>query len=947
MMKEKKLFSFSIHKKLFLISTVLTLSVIISFHFLSHKIVSNSLIQDHASYELNSFTQAGEYIQSVFEMTEGYLQQVYKNKIIYQYTTEKDAYSDLLDISKQISILDHELNNIFIQQNYIDNIILINKNNFSYSYNWGTSGQYLGENLDFDNFLKHSELLTSTNREGTPIHYKSKLPNNLTENKIYSLIDDKIIYTRSLRDHEGTRVGLVIVIFNTHFMNDFFSDLPDYQAVALYDNSNELIWSKTNNNITLDFDQFKRNTYYIDSTQDNTYLYVSQKIWPYNFTLVSQAPLESVLTKQNEVNTYTILYGLLFILFVTVFSYLYSKRISAPLYKLASNFSQDLSYTLAHFNDGEEDLHGPRLIPKQNTIKYKLITYFILSVIIPNILYTSIIFFTYYDYYKDQTILRTQDTIELVKQNIEHNFNKYDSVTSQMCYSDVIQDYYDTSASDHIAIDQVFTQTQMIKQDILALNLYDVKGNNIYSSNYYSPYSIGITSEDFKLLTSKSTGKLELMNTTNNYFTTPVLTFARTVRSKQKHNFTDVIGYGVFYMDQTLLNNLYSQNLDNNSEYFFMMDQEVNIFDHAKKALTADLLSSNDIFENNNLQDPRGFITLQDDNEDYLLIYDTTDMFEFKIMGVIPYHTISSKLEPVVNYIVIYMVTFFIIIIIISSLIAFNITKRLKLLQGAMKDVAKYGDFTIQLNITGQDEISILSNQFNHMISRLNELIKENYQSKIREQELLVLEKEAQLNALQQQINPHFLYNTLESIKWMAYKKGNMDICNMINALGNFFRGSIAKSNNLILFSEEIEHLENYLYIQRLRYREKLSISCHIEEEVKICKTIKLILQPLVENAINHGIDSMESGGLITINGSIQGNEVHIFIQDNGTGMSSERLKEVNDALKIGKQDGYTSIGLKNVYNRLKYNFNDNANLIIESSMGHGTTVKIILPAVK
>ncbi|MBU3110073.1 histidine kinase [Clostridium lacusfryxellense] len=201
---------------------------------------------------------------------------------------------------------------------------------------------------------------------------------------------------------------------------------------------------------------------------------------------------------------------------------------------------------------------------------------------------------------------------------------------------------------------------------------------------------------------------------------------------------------------------------------------------------------------------------------------------------------------------------------------------------------------------------------------------------------------------LQQQINPHFLYNTLDIIKWMAYKKGAEDICGMITALGNFFRGSVSTGTELITFAEEIEHLKSYIYIHEIRCRGRSEILLEIDAELKNCKTVKLILQPIVENSIKHGIDNIRHKGIITVQGRIVDGSVNIEISDNGIGMSQEKLKLLMQNLEKDTFDSSRkSIGLSNVYRRIKLCFKDEATFLIDSRENVGTSVKISFPVVK
>ena len=237
---------------------------------------------------------------------------------------------------------------------------------------------------------------------------------------------------------------------------------------------------------------------------------------------------------------------------------------------------------------------------------------------------------------------------------------------------------------------------------------------------------------------------------------------------------------------------------------------------------------------------------------------------------------------------------------------------------------------------TAVTELHELTESLNSMAGRLQDLIDENR----REQENL---KKSELRALQAQINPHFLYNTLDAIVWLAEAGQTREVIHITRALSDFFRISLSQGKDWIPLSEEIKHLTGYLTIQKIRYRDILDYQIEIPDELGSCQVLKLLLQPLVENAIYHGIKHRRGRGLVKVTGRMEGTWLILQVQDNGAGMSPERLMQVRDGLcgDGGESAGY---GLFNVNKRIQLYYNQPQGVWIESRMGEGTTVTLRLP---
>lgn len=288
------------------------------------------------------------------------------------------------------------------------------------------------------------------------------------------------------------------------------------------------------------------------------------------------------------------------------------------------------------------------------------------------------------------------------------------------------------------------------------------------------------------------------------------------------------------------------------------------------------------------------------------------------------------------------MISVFLIVTVLTLpltfLTAVSAVKRIKLLIVQMRRVVN-GDFNIDIIPSNSDEIGELTRNFNYMLTRMAMLIDEKY----------ALGKEIkslELKALQTQINPHFLYNTLDLINWMSKQYRARKIEDVVAALSKFYKLSLNYGEDTISIRDELEHVKAYVLIQNMRFKDRISLELNIPESLFEYGILKIILQPLVENAIIHGI--LEKGGesgKISVYGELDGCTINLFVQDDGVGLSSEKMSQIlASEILPNSHNGY---GVRNIDQRLKLNYGNDFGLSFESVPGRGTTVKITIPAVK
>ncbi|WP_242855983.1 sensor histidine kinase [Ruminiclostridium josui] len=259
---------------------------------------------------------------------------------------------------------------------------------------------------------------------------------------------------------------------------------------------------------------------------------------------------------------------------------------------------------------------------------------------------------------------------------------------------------------------------------------------------------------------------------------------------------------------------------------------------------------------------------------------------------------------------------------------------------------AASGDLDITPGISGSDEIAELYTDLIKMIGDMKKLLQENYEHKLQQQKLLTKQNEAQFKMLASQINPHFLFNTLESIRMKAYVCGQREIATVIKLLGKSMRSLLELDDNPQPLKSELDFVRNYLEIQKFRFADRVDYTIDVQNGIdeKILKVLPLLIQPIVENAFVHGLEQKEGSGKIDIIVNRQHENVLVTVKDNGLGMESEKLEEVHRKIKEAGGKTGKSIGLSNVNQRIKLYYGESYGIRVDSSPGTGTTVWISFP---
>lgn len=373
-----------------------------------------------------------------------------------------------------------------------------------------------------------------------------------------------------------------------------------------------------------------------------------------------------------------------------------------------------------------------------------------------------------------------------------------------------------------------------------------------------------------------------------------------------------------------------------NGGYAYLISSDGEIIYHPK----AQLIDSGIVKENN--QESAG---LKDgnyeevfDGEKRIVSVKTVGYTGWKIVGVTPLDGMSLN-NIKTKLLMVFIIAFVLFILsIINSYISTRITDPIKELEKAVNEIEQ-GNLEVEVRSAGSYEIQHLGTSIQSMARRIRKLMNDivaEHESKRR----------SEFDTLQSQINPHFLYNTLDIIVWMIENEKQSEAVKVVTALARFFRISLSKGKSIIPVKDELEHVRNYLMIQHMRYKNKFTYDIEADEDVLELASLKLMLQPLVENAIYHGMEFMDGDGEILVRAWRREDDLYMSVSDNGLGMTQEQVEHLFQAADHTSSGRGSGIGVKNVNERIKLYFGTGYGLDIQSEPDEGTTVTAHLPAI-
>ena len=533
----------------------------------------------------------------------------------------------------------------------------------------------------------------------------------------------------------------------------------------------------------------------------------------------------------------------------------------------------------------------------------------------------------------------THTIIQQMNQNIDSYIDYMENIAYLISSNEDVQDYLFDEKIDNEGRYRILNQLQTIldsRSDIRNVGIISKNGRmliNDGSKSVNQDLDLN-TQEWYATALEKPNGPILTSSHVQHIISGErpwVITLSRGIRDRSGSGEKE----GVFFIDlnYSAISELCDQSTVGTKGYAFILDAKGNIVYHPQQQQLYNELQTENIS------------LIMDTDEDTVLTGTGNDgkLYSISRSGktgwtVVDCTSVRELLRKSRQAQSVYVLTAIILVIVallFSRFMARSITLPIQKLRDSMKKVQE-GDFSVSdVVVDSKNEIGSLTKSFDVMTHRIHELMEQN----VHEQEE---KRKSELKALQSQINPHFLYNTLDSIIWMAEGKKNEEVVLMTASLARLLRQSISNEDEVVPIANEVEYARGYLTIQKMRYKDKLEFQIAVDSSILYIPLIKLVLQPIIENAIYHGLKYKESKGLLIVKGFMKDGNAVLQVIDDGVGMDEETLAHIYDKHKVNYHSN--GVGVYNVQKRLKLYYGEDYGITYTSELGKGTTATITIP---
>ena len=536
----------------------------------------------------------------------------------------------------------------------------------------------------------------------------------------------------------------------------------------------------------------------------------------------------------------------------------------------------------------------------------------------------------------------TQNIIKQMNQNIDSYIDYMENIAYMISSNEDVQEYLFGDNVDDGTRERLINQFKTIldgRSDIRNLGIIGINGRKLINDGKQS------VNPDLKLSTQewyldalqKPEGPLLTSSHVQHIVSGErpwVITLSRGIRNFSNGGEKE----GVFFIDlnYSAISELCDQNTIGTKGYAFILDESGSIVYHPQQQQLYNELQTENIDLITDTKDDT--VRTGSGNKGKLYCISRSNKTGWTVVGCMSISELLRKSSQAQSIYVLIAAALMIVALIFSSFLAKGFTYPIQRLRDSMARVQE-GDFNgADVEIDSDNEIGSLTRSFNVMTHRIQDLMEQN----VKDQEA---KRKSELKALQSQINPHFLYNTLDSIIWMAEGKKYEEVVLMTASLARLLRQSISNEDEVVPISREVEYAKGYLTIQKMRYKDKLEFQIDVEPSILNIPLIKLVLQPIIENAIYHGLKYKESKGLLLVKGFMKDGNAVLQVIDNGVGMDEETLAHIYDKHKVNYHSN--GVGVYNVQKRLQLYYGESYGITYESKKGVGTTATITIPGMQ
>jgi two-component system, sensor histidine kinase YesM len=577
-----------------------------------------------------------------------------------------------------------------------------------------------------------------------------------------------------------------------------------------------------------------------------------------------------------------------------------------------------------------------QILPRRS-LQYRVLFYFLILIFIPTILILLVIYHLYLQFMIDKIQLYTYQMVKEINRDIDSNLMIYRKLTMQI-YAN--QEIIENLEKSHLSLEEQWANENAIRRVLQGL----INSDRYVTSAYLitddgTKYADGIEFPAimdqlgrYKQEALSGDGRPVWLPTENikNYYgkTYSVFEIVRQIKSVDG----TAVGILILILREDLFTDIYRDIYFGDHVKKLVLSEDYSVVSSSGGLKTGFKISRGYRFLKNAVRKQEGSFIQQIGTQKYLVVFSTSAVSSWRFVSVIPLTELLREVVRVKNIMLLIIVLFVVFLLLLLYIFSSRITLPLKNLLKGIKKVEQ-GNFDISINNDHNDEIGELSRSFDTMVQRVNRLVQE-----VKEQESF--KAKAEIAALESQVNPHFMYNTLNSIKWMAVLNKQDNIKNMINALIVLLKNTVKGNQGLITIREEIELLESYIFIQSMRFRNFKTVF-HAPDELLDYKIMKFTLQPIIENSIIHGFGSLDKMGEITVSFANSDSKLVIVVKDNGAGIKED---EIGQIISKERDFRFNQVGLNNLHHRIVLNYGENYGLRIDSQYGEGTTVEITLP---
>ncbi len=566
---------------------------------------------------------------------------------------------------------------------------------------------------------------------------------------------------------------------------------------------------------------------------------------------------------------------------------------------------------------------------KNLKIQNKIFLFFSMMILLLSVIIGSFSYIYASNIILKKTLVQSEETIEQLSQNIDHNITLINEKLSYLTYNPLVQKQLKMDGRNMTLAESNSARREMSKFMVQVYHSAILDDIQIYGDHDQEYY---ICSRDQRIQYDQSDEYIQLARAAKGQ--NIIINDDQTKGVQIVKKITDVVTLESLGVLRASLKRSVIQKIIDQID--FASDGTIMVLDGDSKYVVGDssfaapeLLSQ--------ISGRSGTFEYRTNTMTYQVVYKKSTYTNWNTIGILPQSALRRELLPLQASTLFVTLMFLLLGLILARLLSDIIARPLGGMVTALGTLS-IGDFSVRLPEDRQDEIGHLRAGFNQMIVKIETLIDDVYRKE-------VLKRESEFKALQAQINPHFLYNTLDTINWMARKRGMEEICNLVSAISNLMRISISNKQDFVSVKDELQYVRDYLYIQKTRYRDRIVFEISVDEKMLDQSIPKLILQPIIENSIVHGAEQVKRQTVISLKGYLE-NEVMIFkIEDTGKGISVEILEKILDGQEYFEETrNHTRLGVHAVHQRIRYLYGPTYGLTIDSVENEWTSVTIRIP---